>query len=78
MQDRRDRLDEIELLDLADGEVARRVEIGETPITEILPLKRQNRWTVPAAAELEYTIPQDSHAVQEVRKCVEFCRAALK
>ena len=51
---------------------------GETPIKEILQLMRKNRWTFPASAELEYTIPQDSDAVQEVKKCVEYCRAALK
>jgi sugar phosphate isomerase/epimerase len=51
---------------------------GETPIKEILQLMRKNRWTFPASAELEYSIPQDSDAVQEVRKCVEYCRAALK
>ena len=45
---------------------------GETPIKEILQLMRKNRWTFPAAAELEYNIPQDSDAVQEVRKCVEY------
>ena len=50
---------------------------GETPIKEILQLMRKNRWTFPASAELEYTIPQDSDAVQEVRKCVAYCRAAL-
>ena len=51
---------------------------GETPIKEILQLMRKNRWTFPAAAELEYNIPQGSDAVQEVGKCVEYCRAALK
>ena len=51
---------------------------GETPIKDILQLMRKNRWTFPAAAELEYNIPPDSDAVQEVRKCVEYCRAVLK
>ena len=51
---------------------------GETPIKEILQSMRKNRWTFPASVELEYNIPQDSDAVQEVRKCVEYCRAALK
>ncbi len=50
---------------------------GETPITEILQLMRKNQWTFPASIELEYAIPQGSDAVQEVRKCVEYCRAAL-
>jgi len=51
---------------------------GETPIKEILLAMRKNRWTFPASVELEYNVPQDSDAVQEVRKCVEYCRAALK
>lgn len=50
---------------------------GETPITGILQLMRKNRWTFPASAELEYNIPSGSDAVQEVRRCVEYCRKAL-
>jgi sugar phosphate isomerase/epimerase len=50
---------------------------GETPIKDILQLVRKNRWTFPASIELEYAIPQGSDAVQEVKKCVEYCRAAL-
>jgi sugar phosphate isomerase/epimerase len=50
---------------------------GETPIKEILQLVKQNRWTFPATVELEYSIPEGSDAVREVRKCVEYCRAAL-
>ena len=50
---------------------------GETPIREILQLMKKNQWKFPASIELEYTIPQGSDAVQEVRKCVEYCRQAL-
>jgi sugar phosphate isomerase/epimerase len=50
---------------------------GETPIKEILQLVKKNQWKIPASAELEYTIPEGSDAVQEVRKCVEYCRRAL-
>jgi sugar phosphate isomerase/epimerase len=50
---------------------------GETPIKEILQLVKRNKWKIPASAELEYTIPEGSDAVQEVRKCVEYCRRAL-
>jgi sugar phosphate isomerase/epimerase len=50
---------------------------GETPIKEILQLMRKNKWAFPASIELEYTIPAGSDAVQEVRKCVGYCRAAL-
>ena len=50
---------------------------GETPIKEILQLVKKNRWNIPASIELEYNIPEDSDAVKEVRKCVEYCRNAL-
>jgi sugar phosphate isomerase/epimerase len=50
---------------------------GETPIKEILQLVRKNKWTMPASIELEYNVPEGSDAVKEVRKCVEYCRAAL-
>ena len=50
---------------------------GETPIKEILQLVRKNKWKIPASVELEYAIPEGSDPVQEVRKCVEYCKAAL-
>ena len=33
---------------------------------------------IPASIEFEYGVPEGSDAVKEVRKCVEYCRAALK
>jgi len=50
---------------------------GETPIGQILQLVRKNRWTMPASIELEYRVPDDSDAVREVAKCLQFCRQAL-
>jgi sugar phosphate isomerase/epimerase len=50
---------------------------GETPIKEILQLVKKNRWKIPASIEMEYTVPEGSDPVQEVRKCVEYCRTAL-
>ncbi len=50
---------------------------GETPIKEILQLVRKNKWKIPASVEFEYAIPEGSDSVQEVRKCVEYCKAAL-
>jgi sugar phosphate isomerase/epimerase len=50
---------------------------GETPIKEILQLVSKSRWKIPATVELEYDIPEGSDAVKEVRRCVEYCRAAL-
>lgn len=50
---------------------------GETPIREILQALKKNRWQIPATIELEYRIPEGSDAVQEVRKCLQYCRDAL-
>jgi sugar phosphate isomerase/epimerase len=50
---------------------------GETPIKEILQMVSRNKWKIPASIELEYTIPEGSDAVKEVRKCVEYCKSAL-
>jgi sugar phosphate isomerase/epimerase len=50
---------------------------GETPVKEILQLVSKNKWKIPASIEMEYTVPEGSDPVQEVRKCVEYCRAAL-
>jgi sugar phosphate isomerase/epimerase len=50
---------------------------GETPIKEILQMVKKNQWKMPASIEMEYTIPEGSDAVKEVRKCVEYCRTAL-
>lgn len=51
---------------------------GETPITEILQLVKTRRWRMPASIELEYEIPSGSDAVAEVRRCLDYCRGALK
>lgn len=50
---------------------------GQTPIKEILQLVKARKWTMPASVELEYAVPEGSDAVREVRKCVDYCRAAL-
>jgi sugar phosphate isomerase/epimerase len=50
---------------------------GETPIREILQMVKKNQWRIPASIELEYAVPEGSDAVQEVRKCVHYCRNAL-
>jgi sugar phosphate isomerase/epimerase len=50
---------------------------GETPIKEILQTMRKNKYRFPASIELEYQVPEGSDAVKEVRKCVDYCRAAL-
>jgi sugar phosphate isomerase/epimerase len=50
---------------------------GETPIKPILQLVKKNKWKMPASVELEYTIPEGSDAVKEVKKCDDYCRTAL-
>jgi sugar phosphate isomerase/epimerase len=50
---------------------------GDTPLTQILQLVKKNKWKIPASIEMEYTVPEGSDAVQEVKKCVEFCRKVL-
>jgi sugar phosphate isomerase/epimerase len=50
---------------------------GDTPIKEILQTVKKARWTFPLSIELEYDVPQGSNAVKQVRKCLDYCRAAL-
>jgi sugar phosphate isomerase/epimerase len=50
---------------------------GQTPITGILELMRKNHYPFVAGIELEYQIPQGSNSVEEVKKCLAYCRKAL-
>lgn len=50
---------------------------GNTPITPALRLMLDEGYRFPATIELEYPVPAGSDAVNEVRKCVEYCRRAL-
>jgi sugar phosphate isomerase/epimerase len=50
---------------------------GDTPLVEILRLMKAEKYPFMATVELEYPIPDDSDAVKEVKKCVEYCREAL-
>lgn len=45
---------------------------GDTPIGEIISLVREKNYPIPMSIELEYTIPADSNAILEVKKCLEF------
>ncbi|HEC43498.1 MAG TPA: sugar phosphate isomerase/epimerase [Bacteroides sp.] len=50
---------------------------GETPLAEILNLIQKNNWKIYCDIELEYEIPENSDAVNETTKCVEYCRNIL-
>ena len=50
---------------------------GDTPVAAALRYMKANKLTFPADIELEYPVPQDSDAVKEVAKCVQFCKQAL-
>lgn len=50
---------------------------GDTPITEALQLMRDNNYHFPGTIELEYKVPDNSNAVEEVKKCLAFCEKAL-
>jgi sugar phosphate isomerase/epimerase len=51
---------------------------GDTPVALVLQLMKKEGWTFPADIELEYRVPQDSDAVAEVKKCVQFCKESLE
>lgn len=50
---------------------------GSTPLGDILNLLKEKGWPITADIELEYPIPEGSDAVQEVRKCTEYCKGLL-
>jgi hypothetical protein len=52
--------------------------MGDTPITETLQLMRNNKYTFPATVEYEYKTPKDSTIINEIKKCVEYCKNALE
>jgi sugar phosphate isomerase/epimerase len=51
---------------------------GDTPITEVVTLIRDNGYTFPVTVELEYEIPEGSDAVQEVKRSFEYIKNILK
>lgn len=50
---------------------------GDTPIKEILALLRDKKYNIPATIELEYSIPKDSDAVKETKRCLDYSREML-
>ena len=50
---------------------------GETPIVEVLQMMRKEKYPFQATIEFEYKTPDGSTVLQEIGKCVEFCKKAL-
>lgn len=50
---------------------------GDTQVAEVLQFLKQEGLTFPCDVELEYDIPENSDAVKEVTRCVQFCKDAL-
>lgn len=50
---------------------------GDTPLREVLQLLQKERYAITAMIELEYEVPKDSSVLAEMKKCVDYCRAAL-
>jgi sugar phosphate isomerase/epimerase len=50
---------------------------GDTPIKEVLQLIRDNKWNIQATIEFEYPVPEGSDRMGELKKCIDYCRAAL-
>lgn len=50
---------------------------GDTPIKQVLELMKEQKYSFPASIELEYEIPSGSNAVEEVVRCLNYCRNAL-
>jgi len=50
---------------------------GDTPIKDVLQLIRDNKWNIQATIEFEYPVPEGSDRMTEIRKTIDYCRAAL-
>ncbi|MDR2469144.1 MAG: sugar phosphate isomerase/epimerase [Tannerella sp.] len=50
---------------------------GQTPLKEMFLLIQKEKWPITCDIELEYKVPENSDAVKEVTKCVEYCRKIL-
>ncbi|MCP5114671.1 MAG: sugar phosphate isomerase/epimerase, partial [bacterium] len=50
---------------------------GETPLKEVLETMKKRQYRFPGSIEYEYSTPEGSNVLSEMKKCVEFCRKAL-
>ena len=49
----------------------------KTPIADVLKLMRDQKYKFPATIEYEYKTPEGSNPIEEVKKCLEYCKKAL-
>jgi len=50
---------------------------GDTPLTEVLRLLRDNRWNIQATIEFEYKVSPGSDRMTEIARAIKYCRDAL-
>jgi sugar phosphate isomerase/epimerase len=50
---------------------------GDTPIKEVLQLMQKEHYPFQGTIEFEYPVPPGSDVLDEIAKCVEFCKHAL-
>ena len=46
-------------------------------VKEVLQVIRDNKWPIQATIEFEYPVPAGSDRMTELKKCIDYCRAAL-
>jgi sugar phosphate isomerase/epimerase len=50
---------------------------GTTPLKDVLQTMKKNKYKFAASVEYEYNTPEGSDVLTEVKKCVQYCKAAL-
>jgi sugar phosphate isomerase/epimerase len=50
---------------------------GDTPIVEVLQMMRDQKYNFAATIEYEYRTPENSTVIDEIKKCVAYCKNAL-
>ncbi len=50
---------------------------GDTPITEVLRMIRDNKWNIQATIEFEYKVPAGSDRMKELARTIKYCQDAL-
>ena len=80
IEDKHDRISTLHIKDRKNKENGGENQMwgqGDTPIKEILALLRDKKYNIPATIELEYTLPKDSDAVKETKRCRDYMMELL-